>query len=156
MKRMQKFHLFLALAVGSIATSSIELNAETLIEECSKDLMTYFPESLVNETLKKFSLPQEQWTSIVRELSEKESNIIKKVEEKAEKMSPNPLKDPSQQKAAIKIFKEALLEAFTETMQKHGIQDNKQIQNMLNDIQQQKARKFASCIEKQRAKSKSE
>jgi hypothetical protein len=40
---------------------------------------------------------------------------------------------------------------FGGVLKDHGINDEKQIQAMLADIQQQKAKNFAKCMEKQRA-----
>jgi hypothetical protein len=44
-----------------------------------------------------------------------------------------------------------LLQVFSEALQANGITDTKQVQAMLDDIQQQKARNFAQCMEKQKA-----
>jgi len=135
----------------SFTTAPISATSISAFEECAKELVTYFPEPIVTETLKKFQIPEDQWEEINRDLTEKDKNIVKTVEEKAEKITPNPLKDPKQRQIAVKLFKETLYTAFSETLQKHNITDEKQIQAMLDDIQQQKAKKFASCLEKHKA-----
>lgn len=120
-------------------------------DDCSKELLlAYFPKQFVNETLKKFNVPQDKWDSINKALSEKDKEVIKIVEEKAAQMNPNPLKDPQQRQAAVKIFRETLLQIFSDVMKANGISDEQQIQAMLDDVQQQKARRFAQCMERQR------
>lgn len=119
-------------------------------EECAQEiLLAYFPGIFVRETLSKFKVPQDQWDAINKELSLRDKEIIKKVEAKAAKMSSNPLKDPQQRQAAVKIFRETLFENFAEVMRAHGIKDDQQIQQMLDDIQQQKAKRFARCMQQQ-------
>jgi hypothetical protein len=129
------------------------LMAANPFEECSRELVTYFPELLMNETLKKFHVPEDKWASINKELADKDKNIIKEVELRAEKMSENPLKDPTQRQEAVKLFMNTLFEAFSDTLHKNGISDDKQIQAMLEDLQQQKARKFAACLTRHKANS---
>lgn len=116
---------------------------------CSKDiLLSYFPEVFVRETLVKFNVPKDKWDSIVKELAEKDKTVIKTVEEKASKLSQSPLKDPQQRQAAVKLFRETILEIFSDVMKNNGVTDEKQIHAMLDDIQQQTARRFAACIKK--------
>lgn len=122
-------------------------------DSCSKELLlSYFPEVFVTQTLIKFNVPQEKHAAIVKSLSNKDKDVVKQVEEKASAMNPNPLKDrdPSQRQVAIKIFRETLLQVFGDTMRDNGVSDTTKIQSMLDDIQQQKAKNFASCMEKQR------
>lgn len=120
------------------------------VDDCSKELLlAYFPDAFVMETLKKFNVPQDQWDAIKKELNSKDKEVIKIVEQKASQMSPNPLKDPQQRQAAVKIFRETLLQIFGDVMKAHGITDPTQIQSMLDDVQQQKAKRFAKCMEKQ-------
>ncbi len=120
-------------------------------DECSQEiLLSYFPGVFVSETLKKFNVPQDQWDAIKKELLARDKEIIKQVEAKASKMNPNPLKDPEQRQAAVKLFRETLFDNFGAVAKAHGIKDDKQIQAMLDDIQQQKAKRFAHCMEVQR------
>lgn len=119
-------------------------------DECSKELLlAYFPEPFVKETLKKHNVPQDQWDAIQKELSSKDKDVIKTVEQKAAKMDPNPLKDPQARQAAIKLFRETLYQVFADVLKAHGVTDEKQIQAMLDDVQQQKAQRFAKCMQKQ-------
>ncbi len=116
-------------------------------EDCSRDLlMAYFPKPFVNATLEHFNVPKDQWDEINKKLAEKDKEIVRSVEEKASKMTPNPLTDPQQRQAAVKLFRETLLDSFSSVMKAHGVKDEKQIQAMLDDIQQQKAKRFAQCM----------
>ncbi len=118
-------------------------------QECSKEqLLTYYPKPFVLETLKKFNVPKDQWDAIKQELSAKDEEVIRLVEEKASKMQPNPLEDPNQKQEAVKLFRETLYEVFSDVMYAHGVTDKKQIQDMLNDILQQKAKRFVECMKK--------
>lgn len=132
---------------------SVAVSVEVQTDECAKELLlSYFPVPIVKETLKKFEIPQDKWESILSALSTKDKEIVKLVEQKAATMSPNPLKDPQQRQAAVKLFRETLLDAFSKSLQDNGVTDSSKYQAMLDDIQQQKAKKFAMCMEKQKQK----
>ena len=140
-----------AIATVFSAQALFSAAADTSVNECSKELLlAFFPESFVNETLKKFDVPEKDWSGINQDLKNKDGDVIKIVEDKAGKMDPNPLKDPQQRQGAVKIFRETLFEIFSGVMKSHGISDEKKIQSMLDDIQQQKAKRFMMCMEKQK------
>ena len=105
----------LVMASACIFATPTTLNAaDSSVMECSKELLlAYFPETFVTETLKKFKVPESEWAGINKDLSSKDGDVIKMVEEKASKMDPNPLKDPQQRQGAVKIFRETLLEIFS-------------------------------------------
>lgn len=129
--------------------------ADNALAECSKELLlAYFPEAFVNEALKKFNVPESEWAGINEELAAKDKDVISIVEDKASKIDPNPLKDPQQRQAAVKIFRETLFEVFSGVMKKHGVTDDKQIQAMLDEVQLHKANRFKECMEKQRSEMK--
>lgn len=135
-------------------SQTYQKNSSEEVDECSKEIMfAYFPAPYVKATLKRYNVPENKWESIIQTLSEKDKTVISTVEEKAAKMNPNPLKDPSQQAATVKLFRETLTQIFSDVMKANGIKDNKQIETMLDDIQQQKAKMFAKCMEKQRNQS---
>jgi hypothetical protein len=149
--------MFCGLAFGNCCNLSADqrpapktgFDSDSPIAECSKEfLISYFPASIVGPALEKFNLPKDKLASITKDLSETEKSIISQVEEKASKITPNPLKDPQQRQVAVKIFRETLLEIFTGVLNKNGVTDGKQIQAMLEEIQQQKAKKFADCLDK--------
>lgn len=134
----------LSACVGSMVPLKAEINPET---DCSKDvILAFFPETFVKNSLDKFKVPADKQQAIIKELAEKDKDVIKAVEEKAEKMDPNPLKDPTKQADAVKIFRETLLEVFSGVMNDNGITDKKQIQDILDDVQAQKAKRFSECF----------
>lgn len=123
------------------------------VDECSKELLlAYFPEPFVTPTLKKFNVPQDKWAAINSGLAAKDKDVLKMVEDKASKLNPNPFKDrdPAQRQVAVKIFRETLTQVFSEVLKANGVTDDKQLTAMLDDIQQQKAKNFAQCMEKQK------
>ena len=135
-----------------MAPCGISAQTPAASDECAKELLlSYFPEPLVNETLKRFGVPQDKWAGIAKSLASKDKDVVKLVEQKAATMNPNPLKDPQQRQAAVKLFRETLLQVFTDAMKENDMQDESQFQAMLDDVQQQKAKKFAMCMEKQKA-----
>lgn len=143
----------LCMTLGALMLSANLSAAEPAgQDECTKELLlSYFPESMVNDTLKRFNIAQDKWAGIAKSLSSKDKDVVKLVEQKAAAMNPNPLKDPQQRQAAVKLFRETLLQVFSDAMRENGIQDASQFQAMLDDIQQQKAKRFAMCMEKQKA-----
>lgn len=121
-------------------------------DECSKEiLLSYFPKQFVQDVLKSNNVPQDQWAGILQDLDAKDRQVISTIEQKAGHMNPNPLKDPQQRAAVAKLFRETLTQMFTEVLNKHGVKDEKQIQGMLDEVQKRKAKRFAECMEKQRA-----
>lgn len=148
--------LYTVAALCSFAvSSSLSAIDSTTQDECVRELLlSYFPEPIVNDTLKKFNVPKDKWAGIVKSLGTKDKEVVKLVEQKASAMTPNPLKDPKERQAAVKLFRETLLDVFSSAMKENGITDSSQFQAMLDDIQQQKAKKFAMCMEKHKAESK--
>jgi len=136
-----------------LATASMTpLTADTPQDnqECSKELfISFFPKPFVSETLKNYNVPQDQADAITSELASKDAEVIRIVEDKASKMDPNPLKDHNLRTQAVQLFKDALLNIFSTVVKAHGITDDAQIQKMLDEIQQQKAKRFAECMKKQ-------
>lgn len=135
------------------APCAVEAQAPAPGDECAKEmLLSYFPAPIVKETLKKFNVPQDKWDGILKSLSNKDKEVVKLVEQKAAGMDPNPLKDPKQRPAAVKLFRDTLIQVFSDAMKDNNMMDASQYQTMLDDIQQQKAKKFAMCMEKQKQK----
>jgi len=143
----------LIIGLGVLAApTAIAAATPTATDECARELLlSYFPEPIVTDTLKKFNIPQEKWAGINHSLAKHDKEIVKLVEQKASAMNPNPLKDPQQRQAAVKLFRETLLQVFTDAMKENDVEDSSQYQAMLDEIQQQKAKKFALCMEKQKA-----
>ncbi len=131
----------------SISNPSQEL---PIVEECTKELLlAYFPANYVTVTLKKFNVPEEKWKAITSELTIKDKTVLKMVEDKAAKLNPNPFKDrdPAQRQVAVKLFRDTLFQVFSDVLKNQGVNDDKQIQSMLDDVQQQKAQNFKHCME---------
>jgi hypothetical protein len=122
--------------------------------KCTKEeLMTFFPQQVVQSVLMKAQLSKDQATSIAQELSQKDRELAKIVEEKAAKLDPNPFKDLSQRDLAIKIYRETLYEVFAKVLKSHGVTNEDQIQALLDDMQAAKSKLFIECIRKQHTNS---
>ncbi len=144
------FSILFTLGAAHTAQISAQTDAPArpAVGDCSREfLIAYFPPSLVEGALKKANIPQDKWANITKALTASEKDIITQVEEKASKITPNPLKDPQQRQVAVKIFRDTLYTIFSDVLKKNDITDDKQIQSMLDDIQQEKARKFTDCLE---------
>lgn len=63
-------------------------------------------------------------------------------------MNPNPLKDPSEHQNIPKLIRAVVLETFTNVLKENGVEDTAQFQAMLDDIQQERVKKFAKCLKK--------
>lgn len=116
-------------------------------DDCSEAFfISYFPNPLVDKTLKKYNITDSQAQQIMKALAEKDGSVIKIVEQKASKLNPNPLSDPQKREDAIKLFRETLIEVFSTVLKENGISDDKQIQAMLDEIQMLKAQRFSQCM----------
>ena len=126
---------------------------ETLLSnsmKCTKEeLMIFFPRQIVESILIKAKLPKEQASSIAEELSQKDQELAKIVENKAANLNPNPFKDLSQRDLAIKIYRETLYEVFAKVLKSHGVTNEDQIQTLLDEMQSAKSKLFIECIRKQ-------
>jgi hypothetical protein len=143
--------VFIAVGVLSVPVSA-SAEISTVKDECAKELLlSYFPEPIVLDTLKRFNVPQDKWAGIAKSLASKDKDVVKIVEKKASAMNPNPLRDTQQRQVAVKLFRDTLFEVFSDAMKENDIQDQSQFMAMLDDIQQQKAKKFAMCVDKHNA-----
>lgn len=134
-------------AENTAKTSSSSLN-------CTKEqLMTFFPQPIVESVLMEAKIPEEQAKEIARELSQQDRELVKKVEEKAVKWDPNPFSDLSQRDLAIKIYNETLYEVFSKILKSHGIPNDNQIQTLLDKVREMKSKLFIDCIRNQQAPS---
>ncbi len=127
--------------------------AQAQPDECTKELLlAYFPANYVTATLKKFNVPEDKWSAVIADLAAQDKDVLKRVNEKASKLSPNPFndRDPAQRQIVVKLFRETLLQILGDALKKQGITDENQIKAMSNDIQQQKAENFKQCMEKQK------
>lgn len=142
-------HVFVLSLLLSCASLPLMANTEAVAtpEECSKEMvLAYFPAPFVKETLKKFGVPEDKAEAISTTLASKDGQIIQMVEEKAAAMETNPLRDPQARQAAVKLFRDTLFQVFASVVKENGITDEQKIQQMLDDIQRQKAERFAKCM----------
>ena len=160
---MKKNALKKGLIAFVVATSALLspcgafADAPSTADDCARELLlSYFPAPIVNETLKRFNIPQDKWDQISKSLASKDKDVVKTVEQKASTMNPNPLKDPQQRQAAVKLFRDTLLQVFSDAMKENGVTDADKYQAMLDDIQQQKAKMFAMCMERHKQKAQKE
>lgn len=118
--------------------------------KCTKEeLMRFFPEQVVQSVLVKANLPKEQADAIAQDLSQKDRELAKLVEERSLKVDPNPFKNLSQRDIAIKIYRETLYEVFAKVLKAHGVTSDDQIQALLDDLQEARSQLFIECIRKQ-------
>gem|GEM_PF-4690496 len=121
--------------------------------KCTKEeLMTFFPQQVVESVLTAAHLPKNQVTAIALELAQKDGELAKLVEAKAAKAQPNPFNNLSQRDLAIRIYRETLYEVFAKVLKFHGVTDEDQIQTLLDEMQAAKSKLFIECIRKQKPK----
>ena len=121
---------------------------------CSKEeLMSFFPQPVVQAVLLEAKFSNEDAAVISKELSQKNPELVKIIEEKASKMDPNPFKDLSQRDQGLKIYRETLFEMFSKVLKAHGITDEDQAHTLLEDIRESKSKQFIECIRKQQMSS---
>lgn len=147
---MKVIQIFKYLFVSMLSLNLVQMPAiygEVSNQECTpKALKVPFPENFVRESLKKYSVPENSWNSIIEALNEKGKRVVKIVETKAAKMTPNPLGNPKQGLVIVKLFKETLLEVSIDTFKQNGVNNLTQVQAILDDIQEQKRQQFTECI----------
>lgn len=157
--RLLGISLFLLLGIQSspILAQEIEEERFAMMEDdeedrpldCSREsLLSFFPKPIVFKVLKSYGIPKDKWEPIFRDLQQKDKNMLRIVEDKAAQMDPNPLKDVKHRSQAVKLFRDALAESFFSVMNKYGVKDPQQNEKMLQDIQIEKARAFAECLER--------
>lgn len=118
--------------------------------KCTKEeLMRFFPEQIVQSVLIKSKLPADQADAIAQDLSQKDRELARLVEEKSAQVEPNPFKNLSQRDLAIKIYRETLYEVFAKVLKAHGITNEDQIQTLLDELQEARSKLFIECIRKQ-------
>lgn len=143
------FVLSALIVLGTFAVSAVAQDTFASTQNCSKEtLMSFFPPSIVKSTLESHDVPKDQWEAILKDLAVKDKQLIQEVEAKAAKLTPNPLKEmtsPGQRSAAVKLFRETMLESFTLVMNAHGIDDPEEIAEMLDDVQDERAKVFDRC-----------
>ena len=151
MREREKLFIFVlglsAVLNGDEIILPVANNTLVTTDVCSTELITsFFPDIFVGKTLEKFNIPKDQWESIMDELDKRNKSIRPTLAERGYKINPNLFTDPQQQDAARKLLKDIVVNSFTDVMKIHGINDPKQVKQMLDDIQMQKAEKWAQCM----------
>ncbi len=142
---MRKLLSALTLLVILCGQMAFGLDPKT---ECSEELLLpYFPEIFARTALENHKVAQEKITAILADLKAADALMNSKIEESAKKMKPNPFEAPINQQAAAQVFFDAMAEVFASIMQKNGIQDEEMIFSILEEIQMEKAKRFAECFE---------
>lgn len=145
---MYRYLLGFFLVFGLHTNTTIFAEA-TVDEECSEAVITaFFPPVFVEQTLQNFEIPVKYRSNIIRDLSQKDSEVIPAVEERAAAMDPNPLNDPAHRQEAVTLFRKTLLDIFYGVVQNYDVTDRTKAQAMLDDIQKQKLERFRSCVNK--------
>jgi hypothetical protein len=126
--------------------------------DCSDEVLRrFFPKDITLEVLKKHNVPQDKWEGITNDLQATDGQIIKALEERVKPMmekfknSPEAAQnsdDPAlnEQKAEmVQFFRDTITNAFAGVLNKYGITDQKEIQAMLDEIQELKFKRFEEC-----------
>lgn len=116
---------------------------------CTKEeLMMSFPPQIVAKVLLNAKYPPSIVEKITKELAERDQELSKLVDEKAQKYHPNPFKDLSRRDEALKIYQETLYEIFAGVMKKNGYDDEQQIRLELDAIRSLKSKLLIHCLRK--------
>jgi len=147
---VSKYFFGILLAIGCII-NPVQIFSQADDIDCSEEIIiSFFPQPFVEKTFDKFDVSDKNREEIYNELAKQDEKVIETVEAKGAKMDPNPLHDPRYRQEAVKLFRQTLLDLFSQVLTRNGITDPEQIQAMLDDIQQQKLERFRHCIERYR------
>lgn len=118
---------------------------------CYKELMTdFFNPAIVSQTLSLYFTSQSSWQMIVYELQKQSrENAATIITYKAQRMRPNPLEYPFNQKVAAKLLFETLFDIFTQAFKGYNIfQQFNDIdyKNMFNEIKRKQRDKLIRCF----------
>lgn len=116
---------------------------------CTKEeLMAFFPRQIVESVLIEAKVSKEESAAIATELAKKDQQMAKIVEEKGQKVDAYSVQKNDRRELALKTYREALHEVFSEVLKSHGIKEESQIQSLLDKIQGDKNRLFIECVRK--------
>lgn len=138
---------------GIVCASSPAVESTDSINCSKEELMSFFPQPVVQAVLLQAKFSNEEAAAISKELSQKNPDLVKMIDEKASKMDPNPFKDLSQRDQGLKIYRETLYEVFSKVLKVHGIADEDQAHALLEEIRASKSKHFIECIRKQQTSS---
>ena len=147
--------LYCGMAALFICTSTLLCGETTEVTlsnamKCTKEeLMRFFPEQVVQSILEKSDIPADKAKEIAQELSQRDLELAKMVEEKSNKLDYNPIKTPNQRESAAKVYRETLYEMFAKVLKEHGFTDKEKTQSMLDELQEARSKLFIECIRRQ-------
>jgi len=135
---------FKALALALLAAIPGFISAATA--DCSEDvLFKFFPKGFVLEVLEAHNVPQDKADNIAETLYQADQEVFQLITSKANAMDPNPLEEVSAEKERAKLFRDSLTQVFTAAMEDNGVDDPKEIQAMLDEVQQMRMERFVQC-----------
>jgi len=133
----------------------IPMFASAATAECSEDvLFKFFPKGFVTDVLKEHNVPQDKINTISATLYQADQEVFDLITSTAETMHPNPLEDINAEAEQARLFRDSLLQVFKASLQQNGITDPKEIQAMLDEIQQKRLQRFIQCQKEGRLPSK--
>lgn len=138
--------IFLGAAVCGLGW----LHAENEVDEkiCQSDiLLSYFPEPIVDEVLKKNQIPENLWASILADLAKQNALVEKIVAKKNAEMKRNPFWNMKKKNDTTDIYLETLHDLFSQTMQKFGVTNQDQVASMLDEIHYRKGKLIKHCMQ---------
>ena len=147
-----------APSLGYLSTKYKDIDLNINPSLCSKEtLMTFFPQPIVKAVLIQYGVNEEDAIKISKELSKKDQEVVRIVEEKSAKLDPNPLNDLNQRDVAVKIFGETLYEVFAKVLKSYKVSaDDNQIQEILDNMKEIKGKLFVECIKLERQTERSQ
>jgi hypothetical protein len=120
------------------------LSAQNSCAEMFKD--DQFPSDVVNSILRKFRVPSDKWSPINRDLARQMTRVESIAREKGAQLTPNPF-DPPQQTVVIgRLYREAEREVFRQVMEQNGVEGERDIHEMFDEIQYEKAAIIWQCF----------
>lgn len=130
---------------GELSAYLEELGKE---EACTDYLrLTYFPHAVVEDVLRRYSIPHEERYAIYRDLVAREPDIIAIVEERAARVNKE-----LKLSAAVAIYRQTLYQVFAEVLKINGISRREQADAILDEIQFKKGRLYKLCMENKNEK----
>lgn len=112
---------------------------------CRKEFGFYFyPKTVVEQVLPKYKIDPAKIKSIVKGLEADDLKVNDTVWARAQKMTPNPFLDEDKADDQ-KLYRDVVTEFFSNTLKQNGIQDQKLINTIFDDVQLLRTEKLAAC-----------
>lgn len=100
----------------------------------------------MNQVLEQYNVPAQDWTAINLSLRRQLALVDVKVQQKAAQLERNPFNPPRQAVVIGRLKREALIESFGYVMRQHGIKEKRDIYDMFDAIQDEKAERVWECL----------